>query len=406
MGIIEKFREANYVIIGVTFLLFFIGLVGLSSIAIHQDGTIQSSSFLKQIYFFFPGFILCIIMFYLPKSIYHKYSYLAYGFIILAILVPFTGEKHAGTYRWIDLGPLGIQPSEFAKWIVVLVLARYLSDYNLDLNRFRTLIIPIIVVIVPTAIVIKQSDLGSSIIILSSLIPMIYWSRVNPYFIFLMIGPIISLLTASHNISFTIWGISMIGILYVICPNLIRGVITYFSFLLFGLFSPWIWSLLSPYQQKRILTLLNPELDPLGSAYQLIQSQTAIGSGGLFGKGWGNGTQTHLKFLPVQESDFMISVLGEEMGFGFIAVLFCLFALLIFQILKLASESNDRFSSLILIGLGTIILSHIFVNTAMAVGLIPVKGLPLPFISAGGSFLLSCFMMIGLILNMGVNTFE
>ena len=406
MGIIEKLREANYVIIGVAFLLFLIGLVGLSSIAIHQDDTIQTSSFLKQIYFFFPVFVLCIIMFYLPKSIFHKYSYLAYGFIILAILVPFTGEKIAGTYRWIDIGPLGIQPSEFAKWIVVLVLARYLSDYNIDLNRFRTLIIPIIVVVIPTAIVIKQSDLGSSIIILSSLIPMIYWSRVNPYFIFLLIGPIISILTASHSVSFTIWGISMIGILYVVCPNLIRGVITYFSFLLFGLFSPWIWSLLSPYQQKRILTLLNPELDPLGSAYQLIQSQTAIGSGGLFGKGWGNGTQTHLKFLPVQESDFMISVLGEEMGFGFIAVLFCLFALLIFQILKLAFESNDKFSSLILIGLGTIILSHIFVNTAMAVGLIPVKGLPLPFISAGGSFLLSCFMMIGLILNMGVNTFE
>ena len=120
-------------------------------------------------------------------------------------------------------------------------MARYFSDYNLDLNKFRTLIIPIIVVIVPTAIVIKQSDLGSSIIILSSLIPMIYWSRVNPYFIFLLIGPIISLLTAFHNVSFTIWGISMIGILYVVCPNLIRGVITYFSFLLFGLFSPWFW---------------------------------------------------------------------------------------------------------------------------------------------------------------------
>ena len=406
MGIIEKLREVNYVIIGVIFLLFLIGLVGLSSIAIHQDGTIQSSSFLKQTLFVFPGIVLCIIMFYFPKSLYHKSAYWAYGFILLAILVPFTGEKIAGTYRWIDIGPLGIQPSEFAKWIVVLVLARYLSDYNLDLNRFGTLIIPIIVVIIPTAIVIKQSDLGSAIIILSSLIPMIYWSKVNPYFIFLLVGPFISILTASHNISFTIWGISMIGILYVVCPNFIRGVATYFSFLLLGLFSPWIWSLLNPYQQKRILTLLNPELDPLGSAYQLIQSQTAIGSGGLFGKGWGNGTQTHLKFLPVQESDFMISVLGEEWGFGFIAVLFCLFALLIFQIVKLASESNDRFSSLILIGIGTIILSHIFVNTAMAVGLIPVKGLPLPFISAGGSFLLSCFMMIGLILNMGVNTFE
>jgi rod shape determining protein RodA len=406
MGIIEKIREANYVIIGVTFLLFLIGLVGLSSIAIHQDSTIQSSSFLKQTLFVFPGIVLFIFTFYLPKSFYHKSAYWVYGFILLAILFPFIGEKIAGTYRWIDIGPLGIQPSEFSKWIVVIVLARYLSDYNLDLNKFSTLIIPIIVVIIPTVIVLKQPDLGSAIIILSSLIPMIYWSKVNPYFIFLLAGPLISILTAFHSISFTIWGISMLGILYVARPNLIRGVITYFSFLLLGLFSPWMWSLLTPYQQKRILTLLNPELDPLGSAYQLIQSQTAIGSGGLFGKGWGNGTQTHLKFLPVQESDFMISVLGEEWGFGFIAVLFCLFALLIFQIVKLASESNDRFSSLILIGIGTIILSHIFVNTAMAVGLIPVKGLPLPFISAGGSFLLSCFMMIGLILNMGVNTFE
>ncbi len=406
MGIIEKIREANYVIIGVTFLLFLIGLVGLSSIAIHQDSTIQSSSFLKQTLFVFPGIVLFIFTFYLPKSFYHKSAYWVYGFILLAILVPFFGEKIAGTYRWIDIGPLGIQPSEFSKWIVVIVLARYLSDYNLDLNKFSTLIIPIIVVIIPTVIVLKQPDLGSAIIILSSLIPMIYWSKVNPYFIFLLVGPLISILTAFHSISFTIWGISMLGILYVARPNLIRGVITYFSFLLLGLFSPWMWSLLTPYQQKRILTLLNPELDPLGSAYQVIQSQTAIGSGGLFGKGWGNGTQTHLKFLPVQESDFMISVLGEEFGFGFMIVLFCLFALLIFQIVKLAFVSNDRFSSLILIGIGTIFLSHIFVNTAMAVGLIPVKGLPLPFISAGGSFLLSCFMMIGLALNMGINTFE
>ena len=406
MEIIEKIREANYVIIGVTFLLFLIGLAGLSSIAIHQDATIQSSSFLKQTLFVFPGIVLFIFTFYLPKSFYHKSAYWVYGFILLAILFPFIGEKIAGTYRWIDIGPLGIQPSEFSKWIVVIVLARYLSDYNLDLNKFRTLIIPIIVVTIPTVIVLKQPDLGSAIIILSSLIPMIYWSKVNPYFIFLLAGPLISILTAFHSISFTIWGISMLGILYVARPNLIRGIITYFSFLLLGLFSPWMWSLLTPYQQKRIFTLLNPELDPLGSAYQVIQSQTAIGSGGLFGKGWGNGTQTHLKFLPVQESDFMISVLGEEFGFGFMIVLFCLFALLIFQIVKLAFVSNDRFSSLILIGIGTIFLSHIFVNTAMAVGLIPVKGLPLPFISAGGSFLLSCFMMIGLALNMGINTFE
>ncbi len=406
MGIIEKIKEANYIIIGVTFLLFFIGLLALLNIAIHQGGTIQSSSFLKQTLFVFPGIVLFFITFYLPKSFYHKSAYLVYGAIVLAILFPFIGQKISGTYRWIDIGPIGIQPSEFAKWIVVLVLARYLSDHNLDLKKFRTIIISIIVAIVPTIIVLKQPDLGSAIIILSTLIPMIYWSRVNPYFIFLLVGPLISILTAFHNVSFTIWGITMIGILYIARPNIVHGVMTYFSFLLLGLLSPWIWSLLTLYQQKRILTLLNPDLDPLGSAYQVIQSQTAIGSGGFFGKGWGNGTQTHLKFLPVQESDFIISVIGEEMGFGFIMVLFCLFALLIFQIVKLAFESNDRFSSLVLIGIGTILLSHIFVNTAMAVGLIPVKGLPLPFISAGGSFLLSCFMMIGLALNMGINSFE
>jgi rod shape determining protein RodA len=198
----------------------------------------------------------------------------------------------------------------------------------------------------------------------------------------------------------------MLGIFLISRPKLLHGVITYFSFLLLGLLSPWLWSLLNPYQQKRVLTLLNPELDPLGSAYQVIQSQTAIGSGGLWGKGWGNGTQTHLKFLPVQESDFMISVLGEEFGFAFIAFLLGIFALLIYYFVKLAFESNDRFSSLILIGICTIFLSHIFVNTAMAVGLIPVKGLPLPFISAGGSFLISCFMMTGLALNVGINTFD
>ena len=132
MEIIEKIREANRVIIGVTFLLFLIGLVGLSSIAVHQDGTIQSSSFLKQTLFVLPGIVLFLFTFYLPKSFYHKSAYWVYGFILLAILFPFIGEKIAGTYRWIDIGPLGIQPSEFSKWIVVIVLARYLSDYNFN----------------------------------------------------------------------------------------------------------------------------------------------------------------------------------------------------------------------------------------------------------------------------------
>jgi rod shape determining protein RodA len=406
MRLNNKFREAKIIILGLVFILICSGLLGLSSISIHQEGTIRSNTFIKQALFIFPGILLFFITFYLPKSLVHKCAYWAYLVIILAVLFPFLGQKIAGTYRWINVGPIGLQPSEFSKWIVVIVLARFLSDYNLDLKKFHSLIIPMIIIVIPTMIVLTQPDLGSAIIILSPLIPMLYWSKINPYFIFLLVGPIISILTAFHSIPFTIWGVVMLGIFLISRPKLLHGVITYFSFLLLGLLSPWLWSLLNPYQQKRVLTLLNPELDPLGSAYQVIQSQTAIGSGGLWGKGWGNGTQTHLKFLPVQESDFMISVLGEEFGFAFIAFLLGIFALLIYYFVKLAFESNDRFSSLILIGICTIFLSHIFVNTAMAVGLIPVKGLPLPFISAGGSFLISCFMMTGLALNVGINTFD
>jgi len=157
------------------------------------------------------------------------------------------------------------------------------------------------------------------------------------------------------------------------------------------------------YQQNRILTFINPEKDPLGAAYQIIQSKTAIGSGGLLGKGWGEGTQTHLKFLPVQDSDFILSVIGEEMGFIMISTVLIVIGYLIMQILKRSFLSKDRFSSLALIGIAAILLSHVFVNTAMTVGLIPVKGLPFPFISAGGSFLIASYIMVGLVLKLSVN---
>ena len=161
--------------------------------------------------------------------------------------------------------------------------------------------------------------------------------------------------------------------------------------------------MLSPYQQNRVLTFIYPEKDPLGAAYQIIQSKTAIGSGGFFGKGWGEGTQTHLKFLPVQESDFILSVIGEELGFIIIAIILITFGYLLNTIISYSFLSKDKFSSLILLGLGSIILAHVFVNTAMTVGLIPVKGLPLPFISAGGTFLVTSYVMIGLIMRFSIH---
>jgi len=249
----------------------------------------------------------------------------------------------------------------------------------------------------------KQPDLGTSIVMLTPVLPMLYWSGARPFYLFLLVAPIFSMLTAFQTLSFSIWA-CILGIVIILArPTLLVSIILFFGNIFLGLISPLAWNSLTKYQQGRIISFLNPEKDPLGAAYQIIQSKTAIGSGGMFGKGWGQGTQTHLKFLPVQESDFILSVIGEEMGFIMIAVVLILVCFFILQILKRAFLSKDRFSSLALIGIGSILLAHVFVNTAMTVGLIPVKGLPFPFISAGGSFLISCFLMVGLVLNLSVN---
>ena len=211
------------------------------------------------------------------------------------------------------------------------------------------------------------------------------------------------MLTAFQTFPFSLWAIILGAVIIASRTTLIMSIILFFGNIFLGLLSPYAWNSLSPYQQKRIITFLNPEKDPLGAAYQIIQSKTAIGSGGVFGKGWGAGTQTHLKFLPVQESDFILSVIGEEMGFAMIASILILVCFFIVQIIKRSFLSKDRFSSLALIGIASILLAHVFVNTAMTVGLIPVKGLPFPFLSAGGSFLITSYLMIGLVLKLSVN---
>ena len=388
-------------------LLTIIGLLALFSISVNQSSVIAISAFTKQLLFMIPAIGGFLTILFIPKYIIHKYIYLAYGLILVLVTVPFLLSTIAGTHRWINIGlPFAFQPSEFAKWIVVISLAKYLSDHNLEIKRFSTLIFPIIIALFPAAIILQQPDLGTALILLTPVFPMLYWVGSRPFHLFMLLAPIFSIGTAFHTISFTSWAIIMGIIVYISRPNLIFGIVFYFVNIFLGLLAPLLWNGLRTYQQKRILTLFNPELDPLGAAYQTIQSKVAIGSGGFFGKGIGDGTQTHLKFLPVQESDFIVSVIGEEFGFITIAFMLILYFLFIIRIINLAYHSNERFAGLVLIGIATIFLSHVFVNTAMTTGLIPVKGLPLPFISAGGSFLLSCYIMVSFIVKMGMESIE
>ena len=388
-------------------ILTFIGMVALFSISVNQFGVIAITAFTKQLLFMIPAIIGFLFILFIPKYLIHKYIYLMYGLILVLVTVPFLLSTIAGTHRWINIGlPVAFQPSEFAKWIVVVALAKYLSDHNLEMKKFSTLIFPIFIALLPAAIILQQPDLGTALILLTPVLPMLYWVGSRPFHLFMLMAPIFSIGTAFHTVSFTTWAIIMGVILYLSQPNIFFGIIFYFGNIFLGLLAPLLWNGLRPYQQKRILTLFNPELDPLGAAYQTIQSKVAIGSGGFLGKGIGEGTQTHLKFLPVQESDFIVSVIGEEFGFITIAFMLIVFAFFIIKIINLAFYSKERFAGLVLIGIGTIFLSHVFVNAAMSTGLIPVKGLPLPFISAGGSFLLSCYIMVALVLKMGMEPIE
>jgi len=396
-------NDAPWKILFSALFLSFIGLVALNSIS-YQNTTIIQNPFYKQLFFLFIAFCAFSVSFITPKYIIHKYSFIIYGVGIFIVILPFFGNAHAGTYRWLNVGlPFNFQPSEFSKIFSVIALARYLSDNNLKIQKFRSIVLPILIALFPAFIVLNQPDLGTALVMLSIVFPMLYWAGARPFYLFLLIAPILSILTAFNVILFSIWALIIGIVIFYARTKIIAGVGYFFGNVFFGLFARPIWDMLNPYQQNRVLTFIYPEKDPLGAAYQIIQSKTAIGSGGFFGKGWGEGTQTHLKFLPVQESDFILSVIGEELGFIIIAIILITFGYLLNTIISYSFLSKDKFSSLILFGLGSILLAHVFVNAAMTVGLIPVKGLPLPFISAGGTFLVTSYFMIGLIMRFSIH---
>ena len=395
----------NVILINIVGLLL-LGLMSLYSISVLQEEN-SSNAFAKQILFIGPSIILMFIMTILSKRFIHKYIYLFYCFIILLVLLPFFGQETAGTYRWINFGfSFGLQPSEIAKWVIVITLAKYLSDNNLQVHKFSSNIIPFFIAIIPTVIVLNQPDLGTAFVMMVPVIPMLYWVGARPYHLFLIIAPLLSIITAFNVIVFTIWSTIVAIIVFRSMDKLWNGVTIFFFNVFLGLMFPILWNFLRPFQKNRILTFFNPEIDPLGAGYHIIQSKTALGSGGLIGKGLGGGTQSQLKFLPVQESDFIVSVIGEELGMISLVIMLLLFALLVVKMINLSYSALDRFSGLIIIGIASIFLSHVFINCSMATGLMPVKGLPLPFISYGGSFLISSFMMVGLVLNFGRTEIE
>ncbi len=348
------------------------------------------------------GYLIVCFLAQFPLQNIRKYILPIYFLTILTLLyVNFSGTSALGAQRWLSFAGLYIQPSEFAKLTLILILASIL-----DRKRFSDLshlIKPLLISFLPWILVFIQPDLGTSLVFGAILLGMLYWSGMPYEWAFIVLATLFTgLLAYSYQFGLLIW-IPIIGFLsYKSLPNqkqLLTLVVVFFH-LLIAKISPWFWeTVLRDYQRDRLILFLNPSQDPLGGGYHMLQSKIGIGSGGLLGSGLMQGQLTKLKFIPEQHTDFIFSALGEETGFlGTLFVLF-LFFILIFRLIKIATEARTNFESLIVIGIASMFIFQIMVNVFMTIGLGPVTGIPLPFMSYGRTALFVNFLSLGLCLS-------
>ena len=375
-----------------------IGIMALSSTSNFTN--FLSSTFYKQLLWALIGtFVFLLVQFVRIQFIY-DYAYVFYLAILVLLSVTFLSPVIEGSQRWIVLGKIYFQPSELGKIVYIIGLSRLFNDYRVK-NQFSVFFIVLLLIsIIPPLIIFKQPDLGTAIIYLSLILPILYWSDFDIKLILLMIFPFVSMVASSNIIFYYIWMIFVLCFLFFINKTIVFKIFHFTINLFTSIVTPYIWTnILANHQRNRIVSFIDPFSDPMGNGYQVIQSMISIGSGGFWGKGIGEGTQTHLKFLPVRDTDFIISVISEEMGFFAVSIiLFCLIWF-IYWVIDYSQRIENNFISTLLIGLCSLIFMHVIINMAMISGLLPVTGLPVPFISYGGSFFLTCSIGIGLINN-------
>ena len=351
-----KLKNLNWLYFFLVSFLSFVGIVMIYS----ATSAMEMDIFFNHISKVFFGLIIMIIVSLIDMEFWKKNAFYFYLiFLILLIWASFYGHIGKGSRRWIEISGFYFQPSEFMKIFIILSLAKFFDEKKIkDTRDYFFLVLPILIVLLPVGLILRQPDLGTAAIILFIC-----------FLIFFIAG-----------LSWKFF--ASIGFLML-------------------MIAPYLWSLLKNYQKQRILTLFNPENDPLGSGYHIIQSQIAIGSGGVFGKGWMKGTQSHLDFLPEKHTDFIFSMLGEE--FGFLGTLSVVGLIIVITSItySIANKFNrDFFNRVLAYGLISNFFFAAMINMSMVIGLLPVVGLPLPLVSYGGSSMITYFIGFGLILSM------
>ena len=321
-------------------------------------------------------------------------------FLLILTLVIGTGAgTAAGSKSWLAIaGRRFGQPAELAKIATILMLARWLATLREPPTTLRDLIMPGLIAGLPALLVLKQPDLGSAIVFVALLFFMLFWAGTKPSLLLLAASPVIGLVLAFSTVAWGVWIAILAGLLLWWRPYLWEGFAIMGLNVLGGVLALPMWNRLAPYQQNRLLAFLNPDVDPRAAGWHVIQSKVAVGSGGLLGKGFTEGTQKRLAFLPAQHTDFIFSVVGEELGFVGVLAALVLFAWLLFRLLRVARRATDPFSSLCVFGIAGLFFTHIVENVGMTINLMPITGIPLPFFSYGGSFFLACSIGVGIAL--------
>jgi rod shape determining protein RodA len=376
-------------------------VIGLLSIYSATFDINYALNFHRQAMWAALGFVVMIVTAFVPIRTIQRLSFPMY-FATLALLamVLIVGTTVRGSRSWLGVSGLGGQPSEFAKIATVLAFASYLSRTNISIASIKHLLVAISIFAAPMILILAQPDMGTTIVFSAVFIPLVYWAGASNFILVAILVPIIVAIGALLGTAqFLIAAAFGAALLYIFRENRFAAVVAFGITLAIGLSVQIAYDRLPIYQQKRISTFLNPEADLLGAGYNVVQSKIAIGSGGFLGKGYLKGTQTQLNYIPEQWTDFIFCVPGEEFGFVGASIVLLLFTGLVIHGIRVAGISKNKFGSLATIGLVAILGFHTVVNIGMSMGLMPVIGIPLPFLSYGGSALVANMMMIGLMMN-------
>jgi len=379
-------------------------LIGFGLLAIYSS-TINhpkaGGNFEKQLIFSIASILIFFIIYFLPQQSFKFFSiptYLVSLFFLVAVLA--VGRTVYGAKSWFGIAGFGFQPSELAKLGTILFLAYWLSFKPRDINNIKDIGLSLMIGFIPVMLIMLEPDTGTSIVFFFITLSLVFWSGISLFGLFVVLSPGVSIFASILGLPYFIGALILIVVaLFIFKRDLFNSATIFVINLSTGFFFDYAYKVLKPHQQMRITTFMDPFADPRGTGYNAIQAKVAIGSGGLFGKGFMQGNQTQLRFIPEQWTDFIFCVIGEEFGFiGSLIVIIC-FLIIFYRLLKLASQSKDAFTSHVVIGILTLLFVHFAINIGMNVGVTPVIGLPLPFLSYGGSSLLMNIVMIGIVMN-------